>query len=152
MSKSDSPQLSPAALSMRGNPLARSSGVKLRNVAYVATTAQLTIAFLGSGVANLLRLEHVAHDMLRLGYPTYFMTVLGVWKVLGGMVVALPRLPRLKEWAYAGMIFDLTGAAASRAATQDGAATVLIPLLLALIALTSWRLRPASRKLETALV
>jgi len=125
--------------------------MKIRNVAYFATTAQLTVAFLGAGVANLLRLDHVAHDMIRLGYPTYFMTVLGVWKVLGAAVVALPGLPRLKEWAYAGMIFDLTGAAASRAASHDGVTTVLIPLGIALAALVSWRLRPASRTLQSAL-
>lgn len=124
--------------------------MKIRNIAYLATTAQLTLAFLGSGVGNLFRLDHIAHDMLRLGYPTYFMTVLGIWKVLGAVVVAVPGLPRLKEWAYAGMIFDLTGAAASRAATHDGAATVLIPLGLALAALVSWRLRPASRMLQSA--
>ena len=82
--------------------------------AYLVATAVAALAFIGSGMANVLRLEHVAHDMLRLGYPPYFMTVLGFWKVLGGLVVALPKLPRLKEWAYAGMTFDLTGAAASR--------------------------------------
>jgi uncharacterized membrane protein YphA (DoxX/SURF4 family) len=125
--------------------------MKIRNVAYVATTVQLTIAFVGSGVANLLRLDHIALDMIRLGYPTYFMTVLGVWKVLGALVVALPRLPRLKEWAYAGMIFDLTGAAASRAASNDSALAVLIPLVLAVAALVSWRMRPASRTLQSAL-
>jgi len=125
--------------------------MKIRNIAYFATTAQLTIASLGSGVANLLRVDHIAHDMMRLGYPSYFMTVLGVWKVLGAVVIAAPGLPRLKEWAYAGIIFDLTGAAASRAATHDGAVTVLIPLLLALAALVSWRLRPPSRTLQGAL-
>ena len=125
--------------------------MKIRNIAYVVTTVQLTIAFVGSGVANLFRLDHIAHDMMRLGYPTYFMTVLGVWKVLGALVVALPRLPRLKEWAYAGMIFDLTGAAASRAASNDGAAATLIPLALAVAALVSWRLRPATRMLQSTL-
>jgi len=125
--------------------------MKIRSIAYVVTTVQITIAFVGSGVANLLRLDHIAHDMMRLGYPTYFMTVLGFWKVLGALVVALPKLPRLKEWAYAGMIFDLSGAAASRAASNDGAATVLVPLALAVAALVSWRLRPMSRMLQSGL-
>jgi len=125
--------------------------MKIRSIAYVATTVQTTIAFVGSGVANLLRLDHIAHDMIRLGYPTYFMTVLGVWKVLGALVVALPRLPRLKEWAYAGIVFDLTGAAASRAASNDSAVAILVPLALAVAALVSWRMRPASRTLQSAL-
>ncbi len=124
--------------------------MKIRNIAYVVTTVQLTIVFLGSGLANVLRLDHIAHDMMRLGYPTYFMTVLGVWKVLGALVVALPRLPRLKEWAYAGMVFDLTGAAASRAASNDAAMAILVPLVLTAIAVVSWRFRPTSRMLQRA--
>ena len=119
-----------------------------RIVAYLVTTALVVVAFVGSGVANLLRVEHVAHDMLRLGYPTYLMSVLGTWKVLGALVVALPSLPRLKEWAYAGMCFDLTGAAASRAASHDEIVTVVVPLVLAAAVLVSWRLRPAQRVLS----
>ena len=119
-----------------------------RSVAYLVTTALVVLAFVGSGVANLLRVEHVAHDMLRLGYPTYFMSVLGTWKVLGALAVALPGLPRLKEWAYAGMCFDLTGAAASRAASHDEAVTVVVPLVLAAAVLVSWRLRPPQRMLS----
>jgi len=119
-----------------------------RSVAYLVATALVVVAFVGSGVANLLRVEHVAHDMLRLGYPTYLMSVLGTWKVLGALVVALPSLPRLKEWAYAGMCFDLTGAAASRAASHDEIVTVVVPLVLAAAVLVSWRLRPAQRVLS----
>jgi uncharacterized membrane protein YphA (DoxX/SURF4 family) len=122
--------------------------MKARSIAYLVTTALVVLAFVGSGVANLLRVEHVAHDMLRLGYPTYFMSVLGIWKLLGALVVALPSLPRLKEWAYAGMCFDLTGAAASRAASHHEVATVVVPLVLAAAALVSWRLRPAQRVLS----
>ncbi len=105
--------------------------MKLRSGAYGVTTVLVVVVFLASGVANLLRVDHVAHDMLRLGYPTYFMTVLGSWKVLGAVAVALPSMPRLKEWAYAGMCFDLTGAAASRAASHDHAVTIVVPLILA---------------------
>lgn len=120
-----------------------------RQATYAATTALAVLAFAGSGFANLLRVEHMAEDMAHLGYPRYFMTILGTWKVLGAIVVASPRLPRAKEWAYAGMIFDLTGAAASRAAAGDGVTTVLVPLTIAAIVGMSWATRPASRKLAT---
>lgn len=80
-----------------------------------------------------------------MGYPSYFLTILGTWKILGAIVVAAPRL---KEWAYAGMIFDLTGAAASRAFVGDGAPLVLVPIAIAGVVLASWSLRPASRRLE----
>jgi hypothetical protein len=114
---------------------------------YVVTTAISVVVFAGSGLANLVRAEHIANDMIHLGYPTYFMSVLGSWKVLGALVIALPRLPRLKEWAYAGMIFDLTGAAVSRAVLGDGMAIVLVPLGVAVLVLTSWAVRPEERRL-----
>lgn len=123
-----------------------------RKIAYLAATALLVVAFVGSGVANLLRVEHIAGDMRNLGYPSYFMSVLGTWKVLGALAVALPRWPRLKEWAYAGMFFDLTGAAISRAATHDELETILIPLMIVVVLFVSWRLRPASRMLAGATV
>jgi uncharacterized membrane protein YphA (DoxX/SURF4 family) len=83
----------------------------------------------------------VAH----LGYPAYFCTMIGVWKVLGGVALLAPRFPRLKEWAYAGILFDLTGAAISHAASGDSASHVMVPLAFASIACVSWILRPHSR-------
>jgi hypothetical protein len=115
--------------------------------AYAITTVLAVLAFTGSGVANLLHVAHVAADMGHLGYPSYFMTILGAWKIFGAIAIAAPRLPRVKEWAYAGMIFDVTGAAASRAAASDGAAMVLVPLGIGVIVAISWATRPASRRL-----
>jgi len=121
--------------------------VRARQLVYAVSTATAVAAFVGSGLANFLHLEHVAHDMARLGYPPYFMTVLGVWKVLGAIAIAAPRLSRAKEWAYAGMIFDLTGAAASRAAIGDNIGTVLAPLAVGVVVVVSWASRPAARML-----
>jgi hypothetical protein len=121
-----------------------------RAVAYAACTALVVVAFAGSGLANLLRIDHVASDMAHLGYPAYVMTVLGTWKVLGAVAVAVPGLPRAKEWAYAGMIFDLGGAAASRAAIGDRVETAIIPLAIASLVAGSWALRPPGRTLPAA--
>jgi uncharacterized membrane protein YphA (DoxX/SURF4 family) len=121
-----------------------------RHNAYVASTVLAVIAFAGSGLANLVRVDHVLRDMAHLGYPAYFMTVLGTWKLLGALVIALPGLPRLKEWAYAGMFFDLTGAACSRAASGDGAAMVLVPLVIACVVALSWAARSDSRRLSVS--
>ena len=118
-----------------------------RRLVYAISTAIAGTAFVGSGVANLLRAEHVASDMARLGYPAYFMSVLGAWKVLGALAIAAPGLSRAKEWAYAGMIFDLTGAAASRAAIGDGIGAVLAPLGIAVFVVASWASRPPTRVL-----
>jgi hypothetical protein len=89
--------------------------------------------------------------MAHLGYPAYFLTVLGTWKILGAIAIVIPGVPRLKEWAYAGMIFDLTGAAASRVASGDGAITVITPLLVAAVVVISWALRPSGRMLKAPL-
>jgi DoxX-like family len=119
---------------------------------YWAATAIATIAFVLPGVANLAHAAHITQDMAHLGYPPYFPTLLGAWKVLGAAVIVSPRFPRLKEWAYAGMIFDLTGAAFSRTATGDGIATVIFPLGIAAVVLASWRLRPEGRALHSAAI
>jgi hypothetical protein len=118
-----------------------------RRGVYAISTALAVAAFVGSGLANLFRVDHVAHDLARLGYPPYVMSVLGTWKVLGAIVIASPRLSRAKEWAYAGMTFDLTGAAVSRAAIGDGAGAVLGPLAIAVIVVVSWACRPPARVL-----
>ncbi|MGH7298365.1 MAG: DoxX family protein [Polyangiaceae bacterium] len=80
---------------------------KARLRLYWITTALTALAFDVPGVGNLVRAAHIAQDMAHLGYPPYFLTVLGTWKILGAIVIVAPRFPRLKEWAYAGMIFDM---------------------------------------------
>lgn len=117
---------------------------------YWISTVIAALAFAVPGVANLVRAPHIAHDMAHLGYPAYFMTILGSWKLLAVMAILAPRAPRLKEWAYAGMIFDLTGAAISRAVARDGPVLIVIPLLIAGVVIASWALRPEERMLGKA--
>jgi len=85
--------------------------------------------------------------MLHLGYPLYFVTIIGLWKVLGSIALVAPRLPRLKEWAYAGIFFNMTGAAASHWVRGDAAWHVIVTLAFAALAVASWALRPPSRTL-----
>jgi uncharacterized membrane protein YphA (DoxX/SURF4 family) len=121
-----------------------------KTIAYWVTTALTAFVFLGGGVADVLQPADVVKGMTDLGYPTYVATILGVWKILGGFAVLAPRLPRLKEWAYAGMTFDLIGASASHAAVGDPAAKVATPLIILGIVTASWVLRPESRTLRDA--
>jgi len=88
--------------------------------------------------------------MSHLGYPVYFAALLGVWKILGGLAILAPRMPRLKEWAYAGMFFDLTGAAVSHGSVGDPPARILTPLAILVLVIASWALRPKSRVLRAA--
>ena len=124
--------------------------MKFRPLASWVTTAFTAFVFLSGGVTDLARPDFLMEGMTKLGYPPYFVLILGTWKVLGGIVVLTPGLPRLKEWAYAGMVFDLTGAAASHAAVGDPAGKIVAPLIITGIVMTSWVLHPESRKLRVA--
>lgn len=117
--------------------------MRARLVAYWITTALFALAMTGSAYADLVPLPPIVEGFGHLGYPMYLATLLGVWKLLGVVALLAPRTQRLKEWAYAGFFFELTGAAYSHLAGAQpgvGAPLVLVGLLLA-----SWWLRPASR-------
>ena len=90
-------------------------------------------------------LQPFSEIMKHLGYPAYFMTII-VWYVLGGVAILVPRFPRLKEWAYAGLVFIYTGAAASRLAVGDPAVTLVAPIIFTGLAAASRALRPQARR------
>jgi len=112
------------------------------------TTTGLFSAMLGlSGVLTATHQPQMAANYARLGYPAYFMTILGVAKILGVATLLAPRLPRLKEWAYAGFAINLTSAALSHLAVGDAAGVAAMPLAFLALGFGSWALRPASRTL-----
>lgn len=121
--------------------------MKKRQIAYWVTTALTAFVFLSGGVMDIVQPPDVIKGMTDLGYPVYFTTLLGVWKILGGITVLAPGFARLKEWAYAGMLFDLTGASVSHAAVGDPMGKIVTPLVILGIVMASWALRPASRTL-----
>ncbi len=123
---------------------------KARVVGYWMCTVLIALSFVSGGLGQVMRAPPVIQGMTHLGYPVYFLVMLGVWKVLGGIVVLIPGFPLVKEWAYAGMVFDLTSASVSGAATGDDARHILVPLLLTAVVVASWALRPASRRLTRA--
>src|SRR5882762_8480565 len=123
--------------------------MKGRNIAYWITTGLTAAAFAFGGIVDIGRGPQVVEGMKHLGYPLYFAVILGVWKVLGAVAIVAPRLPLLKEWAYAGMFFDLTGAAASHAFSGDGAANIITPLVVLVFVVASWALRPPSRTIAS---
>jgi uncharacterized membrane protein YphA (DoxX/SURF4 family) len=118
---------------------------KQKLIGYWVTTGLFAAAFLASGAAEVTAAPAVVGVMRALGYPLYFLTILGVWKILGAAALLAPGLPRLKEWAYAGIFFDLTGAAFSHASSGDPAGKVVTPLVFLLLAAASWALRPPTR-------
>ena len=119
-----------------------------RIIAYWVTTALLVSELVLGGVWDILRAPQVRGLIERLGYPLYFLVILGIWKLLGAVALVIPRFPRLKEWAYAGVFFDLTGAVASQLASGlMDAGTMAFPIVMTGVAVASWALRPPSRRL-----
>jgi uncharacterized membrane protein YphA (DoxX/SURF4 family) len=122
--------------------------MKAKSIAYWIATILVALPIGSGGIAQVAHLkENVDGFVHVLGYPLYFMTILGVWKVLGAIAILVPRFARLKEWAYAGIFFDLTGAAATWAAVggPGEALHIIAPLIIAGFAMASWALRPPSR-------
>jgi uncharacterized membrane protein YphA (DoxX/SURF4 family) len=118
-----------------------------RTTAYWLTTILGPASFLMGGFLGVTRDPQMLATLHHLGYPDYFATISGTWKILGALAVVAPGLPRLKEWAYAGFFFELTAAAASRAFAGDGLGEILAPLGFLSLVAASWALRPASRRL-----
>ena len=122
----------------------------IKTIAYWVTTIFGPASFMVGGFLFLTRNEQITTTLTHLGYPIYFASILGVWKVLGAIAVVIPGFPRLKEWAYAGFFFDLTSAAASRIFVGDSAGDVLAPIGFLALVVASWALRPSSRKLKSS--
>jgi len=123
---------------------------KVKNIAYWTATILGPTSFVIGGIINLTGSEQALAALNHLGYPAYFGSLLGAWKLLGAIVITVPGLVRLKEWAYAGFVFNLTAAAFSHASVGDPAGNVIGPLVFLGLVLASWALRPDSRKLASA--
>ena len=121
----------------------RSTTTKPKKTVYWLATALTATAYFAIGTADVLHAPAMIAALAHLGYPVYFATILGVWKVLGAAAITAPGLPRLKQWAYAGMFFNLTGAALSHAASGDPPKDILAPLGLMVVVLISMTLRAA---------
>jgi DoxX-like family len=124
---------------------------KAKSIAYWTMTILVAFPIGSGGISQVAQYLKEPHGIaLVLLYPMYFFGILGVWKTLGAITILAPRFPRLKEWAYAGIFFDLTGAAASCAAVGGYGAYgfhVIAPLIITGFTVASWALRPPSRTL-----
>lgn len=119
---------------------------KRNKIIYWIATVWLSLGMSVTGAVQILRLEAETKMMEHLGYPLYFLTILGSWKILGVIAVLLPRFPLVKEWAYAGFFFAMSGAIFSHAAVGDTAMDYFGPSLLLVLTITSWYFRPAERR------
>jgi len=119
---------------------------KRNKIIYWIATLWLSLGMTATGLVQLMRIKEEAAMMNHLGYPLYVLSLLGVWKLLGVFAVLMPRLPLLKEWAYAGFFFAMSGAVVSHLAVGDPAKDLFGPVLLLVLTGLSWYFRPADRK------
>jgi VIT1/CCC1 family predicted Fe2+/Mn2+ transporter len=119
---------------------------KRNKIIYWVSTTWLALGMLSTGIVQLLKVEEEVNNISQLGYPGYFLTLLGIWKILGVAAVLMPKFPLLKEWAYAGFFFAMTGATYSRIAAGDPMNEILPSLLLLILTMISWYFRAADRK------
>lgn len=122
---------------------------KKSKIAYWIATIWLALGMASTGAVQLFKASEGqggAAMLTHLGYPIYLLTILGVWKLLGIVAVLIPGFPLLKEWAYAGFFFVMTGAIFSHLAVGDPITALLPSLLLLLLTVVSWYFRPPSRR------
>ena len=117
-------------------------------IIYWTATALLSFGMLGSGISQILHVKEMDEIIIHVGYPLYFMYIIGTWKILGVIAILIPKFPLLKEWAYAGFFFLMTGALISHLFMGDGGNAIFGPLFQTIFVVLSWYFRPADRKLN----
>lgn len=119
---------------------------KRNKIIYWIATIWLALGMVSTGAVQLFKMKTEVDFITHLGYPVYILTILGVWKILGAVAVLIPKFVLLKEWAYAGFFFAMSGAAFSHIAA--GTFNEIFPsLLLLTLTLVSYFFRPADRKI-----
>ncbi|GAB3014611.1 DoxX family protein [Niabella terrae] len=120
---------------------------KTQKIIYWIITLFLSLGMLAGGIQQLLQIGGYNEIVSGLGYPLYLLSILGAWKILGVVTILLPGFKLLKEWAYAGFFFVMSGAALSHLITGGALAEAVPSLTLLTATVLSWYLRPATRKL-----
>lgn len=121
---------------------------KRDKIIYWIATIWLSLGMGSTGFVQLIRMdEEVALIVQGLRYPLYILALLGVWKLLGVVAVLIPKYPVLKEWAYAGFFFTMTGAIYSHLAAGSTMGEIFPPILLLILTVVSYYFRPADRKI-----
>jgi hypothetical protein len=121
--------------------------VRIKIIAYWICTILIALETAAGAQWDLSRNDFVKGVFVHLGYPMYLLTVIGIWKIPAFIAILVPRIPLVKEWAYAGLFFVYSGAFVSHLAVADVPAAWIGPLIFMIITIFSWLLRPASRKL-----
>jgi uncharacterized membrane protein YphA (DoxX/SURF4 family) len=124
---------------------------KRNKIIYWIATIWLSLGMISTGAVQLFKLKGDGpgslDSMTHLGYPAYFATILGVSKILGVVALLIPKYPLLKEWAYAGFFFMMSGAIFTHIAAGSSVSEIFPSLLLLILIVISWYFRPSDRKI-----
>jgi uncharacterized membrane protein YphA (DoxX/SURF4 family) len=120
---------------------------KRDKIIYWIATIWLSLGMVSSGIVQVMHMKEETQFILDLGYPEYLLTLLGISKFLGVVAILVPRFPLVKEWAYAGFFFMMSGAIFSHVAVNDPLSELFGPVLLLVLTVVSWYFRPADRKI-----
>ena len=123
---------------------------KRNKIVYWIATVWLSLGMVSTAVVQLLKVKEEAAMMSLLGYPLYLLSLLGIWKILGVIAVLIPKFGLVKEWAYAGFFFAMSGAVYSHLAVGDKLMSLFGPMLLIVLTILSWYFRPADRRVTIA--
>jgi len=122
---------------------------KRNKIIYWVVTVFLSVGMLAGGIQQTLQIGGYNEIITKLHYPLYVLSILGVWKILGVIVILIPKFPLLKEWAYAGFFFAMSGAAISHFAVGQSFTEAIPALVLLAVTVLSWYFRPSDRKIIT---
>lgn len=123
---------------------------KTHKIIYWVATIWLSLGMVSTGVVQLIKMDEEVTNFTNLGFPLYLMTIIGIWKLLGVVAILMPKLALLKEWAYAGFFFTMTGAIVSHLFVNDPMVSLFGPTLLLVLTIVSWYFRPTSRRVISA--
>ncbi|WP_407478602.1 DoxX family protein [Elizabethkingia meningoseptica] len=122
---------------------------KIRKIIYWIFTLWMALGMASTAIVQLLKSKDELANFTNLGYPSYLMTIIGVWKLLGVFAILIPGRLLLKEWAYAGFFFVMSGAVISHLIVGDTISRTFPAVLLFVLVIISWYFRPSSRKIST---
>lgn len=123
------------------------NSTKFTKITYWIATIWLALGMLSTGIVQLIKMDEEVQAFNHLGYPSYLLILLGIWKILGVIAILLPKFPLLKEWAYAGFFFVSSGAILSHIALGDPITEILPSVLLLVLTMISWYRRPSDRRI-----
>ena len=121
---------------------------KRNKIIYWIFTLWMSLGMISTAIVQIMKNKDELANFTNLGYPSYLMTIIGVWKILGVIAVLIPKFPLLKEWAYAGFFFIMSGAVISHIIVNDPISKTFPAVLLLILVIISWYFRPADRKIS----